>query len=441
MRELADVALQASTADETEVVLLSRDAALTRFANSAIHQNVAERDVQLTVRVVQERRIGVARTNQLSAEAIREAVERALSFTRYQPEIPEWTSLPEPQPIPEVDAFDAATAATTPEQRAEVVRVVCERAQAEGVNASGAFQTAAGELAVANSHGVWAYTQRTEADYVSVVMSDSGSGYAAWAGTRAGEIDAEALAEEAISKALRSRDPRDIAPGAYTVVLEPYAVADLIGYLNYMGFSAQAVLEKRSFMTDRFGERLMDERVSIWDDGRDPAGIPLPFDFEGVPKQRVELIKHGVANAVVWDTRTAARAGGGQRSTGHALPPPNPFGPMALNLFMAPGSADVEDMLAGIERGLWVTRFWYVRVVHPKETIITGMTRDGTFLIENGEITVPVKNLRFTQSIVEALNRVQAVGRETKLLSMRGGGIRVPALRVDGFRFTGVTEF
>jgi predicted Zn-dependent protease len=296
-------------------------------------------------------------------------------------------------------------------------------------------------MAVANSLGVWAYGQRSEADYVSVVMSDTGSGYAAWAGIHVDDVDPEALAEEAIAKALRSRDPQDIAPGEYTVLLEPYAVADMIQYLAYVGFGAQALLEKRSFMTDRLGQRVVDERVTIWDDGRDPTGLPMAFDFEGVPKQRVELIKNGVANAVVWDTRTAAQAGGGQRSTGHALPPLNTVGPMPLNQFMAPGDASIEEMLAQVERGLWVTRLHYVRAVHPKETIITGMTRDGTFRIENGKIVAPVKNLRFTQSIVEALNHLRAVGRDTKLLSGWLGAVRVPALLVDAFHFTGVTEF
>lgn len=441
LRELADLALAASTADQTEVVIIGQDAALTRFANSAIHQNVAERNVQLTVRVVQERRIGVASTNDLSSQAIRDTVVRAETFARYQPELPDWTSLPEPQPVPAVDAFDEATAATTPERRAEVVGVVCRRARELNLNAAGAFRTAAWEMAVANSLGVWAYGQRSEADYVSVVMSDTGSGYAAWAGIHVDDVDPEALAEEAIAKALRSRDPQDIAPGEYTVLLEPYAVADMIQYLAYVGFGAQALLEKRSFMTDRLGQRVVDERVTIWDDGRDPTGLPMAFDFEGVPKQRVELIKNGVANAVVWDTRTAAQAGGGQRSTGHALPPLNTVGPMPLNQFMAPGDASIEEMLAQVERGLWVTRLHYVRAVHPKETIITGMTRDGTFRIENGKIVAPVKNLRFTQSIVEALNHLRAVGRDTKLLSGWLGAVRVPALLVDAFHFTGVTEF
>lgn len=441
IRELADVTLASSTADQTEVVFMGQNSALTRFANSAIHQNVAERNTTATVRVVNDKRIGVASTNEMTEGAVKDAVARAEHFAEFQPEIPDWTSLPEPAPIEEIDAFDELTASFTPEQRADVVEVVCRRAEKNGLNASGAFETAGREIAVGNSLGVWAYGRRSEADYVSVIMGESGSGYAAWVDANASQIDADALADEAIDKALRSQGPRDIEPGDYTVVLEPYAVAHMISYLAYMGFSAQALLEERSFMTDRIGEQVADEGVNIWDDGRDARAMPLAFDFEGVPKQRVELIKNGVAQAVVWDTRTAAKAGHDQQSTGHALPAPNTLGPMPLNLFMGAGHATYDDMLAQVDRGLWVTRLHYVRAVHPKQTIITGMTRDGTFLVEEGEIVGPVKNLRFTQSILEALNNLRAVGRATRLVSDFLGATRVPAILVDGFTLTGVTEF
>lgn len=441
IRELADAALAASTADQTEVVFMGQDLALTRFANSAIHQNVAERNTNLTVRVVKDKRVGVASTNDMAQTAIEDAVARAEQSAKFQPEIPDWTSLPEPAMIRPTDAFDQATAGFTPEQRADVVEVVCRLAREKGLNASGAFETAGAELAVANSLGVWAYSRQSEADYVSVIMSDTGSGYAAWTGSDASHIDPDGLAGEAADKALRSQQPKDIEPGEYTVILEPYAVADMVAYLAYMGFGGEALLEERSFMTGRIGERIVDERINIWDDGLDATGMPLAFDFEGVPKQRVDLIRKGVANAVVWDTRTAARAGGGQQSTGHALPAPNTYGPMPLNMFMAPGDASYADMLAQVERGLWVTRLNYVRAVHPKQTIITGMTRDGTFLIEDGEVVGPVKNLRFTQSILEAFDNLRALGRETKLVSGFLGAARVPAVLVDGFTFTGVTQF
>jgi len=200
-----------------------------------------------------------------------------------------------------------------------------------------------------------------------------------------------------------------------------------------MGFSALALQEERSFM--RLGERIAGDLVTIWDDGLDPHGLPSPFDFEGVPRQRVDLIRKGVAVGVVYDQQTAVKEG--RASTGHGLPAPNTEGPYALNLFMAPGAAEKQELVSGVKRGIWVTRFWYVRVVHPKASIITGMTREGTFLIENGKIGRPVKDLRFTQSILEALSGTLALSKTTKLqASEYSGATRAPAIRLERFSFT-----
>jgi predicted Zn-dependent protease len=216
-------------------------------------------------------------------------------------------------------------------------------------------------------------------------------------------------------------------------VLEEYAVAEMLEFMSFIGFGALAVQEERSFM--RLGERITGEEVTIWDDGLDRSGIPASFDFEGVPKQRVDLINRGVASGLVYDMQTAARAG--RQSTGHGLPAPNTEGPFAVNLFMKPGGTVKSDLMRDVKRGIWVTRFWYVRVVEPKASIITGMTREGTFLIENGQITRPVKDLRFTQSILEALNGTLAISRSTKLeVSEYLGASRVPAVRLKAFTFT-----
>lgn len=440
IRELAARALAASTADQTEVLVLGQESGLTRFANSTIHQNVAETNVELRVRVVLDKRIGVASTNDLSPEAIERAVETALTIAHFQPQNPEFLSLPGPQPIPEANAWVERTAAFTPQERAQGVRVICRRATEKGLIASGAFSTGSYEIAVANSLGVFAYHPLTQAHLTTVIMADDSSGYASFTGLDATEIVAEAIAQEAVEKALRGRHPVELEPGEYTVILEEHAVDDLLDMLAYLGFSALAVQEKRSFMGEKFGQQIVGEKISIWDDGLDHSGIPVPFDFEGVPKQRVDLIVRGVARAVVYDSYTAGREPG-KRSTGHALPAPNTYGPMPLNMFLAPGEATKEEMVASTERGIWVTRFWYTNPVHPLKTIITGMTRDGTFLIERGEITRPLKNLRFTQSILEALSNVEMIGRETRLEKSGFGANRVPALKITRFTFTGVTEF
>jgi PmbA protein len=441
IREITAKVLSLSQADQTEVLVFSDDSQLTRFANSYIHQNVAERDVQVRVRAVVDKRIGVASTNDLSGESLEKVVEAALGVARLQPENPDFISLPEPASIPEVRAFSEATAGFTPEARAQSVGSICRRAVGNGLVASGAFSTGVQEIAAANSLGVFAYFPTTLADLKTVIMSDDSSGYGASTAWDVEQMDAEAVGAEAVDKALRSRNPRDIEPGRYTVILEEYATEDILEMLSYVGLGALAVQEERSFMCGRFGQQIVGSAISLWDDGLDPRGLPLPFDFEGVPKRRVPLIENGVAMNVVYDSYTAGKEG--KASTGHGLPAPNTFGPIPVNMFMAPGQATLEEMIASTERGILVTRFWYTRPVHPKLAIITGMTRDGTFLIEKGEVACPLKNLRFTQSYLDALSSVEMVGRTTRLIrsDFELNGNHVPALKLGEFEFTGVTEF
>ena len=439
MKEITQCVLAHSRADQTEVLLLGGETELTRFANSRIHQNVSERNVQVRVRAVSGKKVGVASINDLGDAALRKVVENALQIALLQPENPDFHSLPTPKPLPRADAFVQATADCTPEQRARAVAILCQLAKENGLTASGAFTTSTTEIAIANSLGVFAYAPCTYADLTTVIMADDSSGYASATSLDAREIDAEQLARVAVDKAVHSRNPQAIEPGQYTVILEEDAVAEMLSYLSFMGFGALAVQEARSFMANKFGQRITGENISIWDDGLDPSGLPFPFDFEGMPKQRVDLIEKGIAKAVVYDSYTANKEG--KDTTGHALPAPNPYGPLPGNLFMAPGTSTKQQMLASIERGLWVTRFHYVNPVHPLKTILTGMTRDGTFLIEKGEITKPAKNLRFTQSVLEALSAVRMIGAETRLHGAFFGGVRVPALCIDGFTFTGVTEF
>lgn len=441
IRELTQQILGMSKADQAEVIITTKDAALTRFANSAIHQNVSETNVQVRVRVVYGKKIGVASSNLLDPESLKQTVDTARTIAQLQPDNFEFKSLPAPQPIRPVEAYVERTANYTPDQRAQVVSAICKKAKANGVVAAGAFSTSASELAVANSLGVFAYHPGTVAEVDTVMMTDTGSGYAALAHQDAGKISGEQIANEAIDKAMRARNPSDLDPGEYTVLLEEYAVQDLLDYLNYLSFNAQAVQEETSFMRGKFGEKVMSDSVTIWDDGNAADTIGMPFDFEGVPKQKVVFVENGIARGVTYDSATAQKDG--VPSTGHSLPAPNSQGPYAMQMFMAPGDKTKAEMIKGIARGVWVTRFWYTRVVHPLHVLMTGMTRDGTFLIENGQVTRPVKNFRFTTSYLDALNHVQAIGRETKLLYDDWGQAarRVPAVLVDGFKFTGTTQF
>jgi predicted Zn-dependent protease len=438
---LAELALGAATAagaTEAEALVMAEDAALTRFANSQIHQNVAETNVVVNLRFAAGKRVGVASSGRTDEEGLRRLAERAAAIARVVEELDDWAGLPEPTPIEEVAAaYAAATATASPELRADGVRAVIAAADAAEVTAYGAFSTAIETTAVANSKGIRAAGSRTVAQLLTVSMGpDGGAGYAEQAAVDATTIDSGRIGREAAEKARATANAVAIEAGDYPVVLEEYAVVDLLDMLGYLGFSALAVQEERSFV--EVGKRIGSELVTIVDDGRDPAGLPMAFDYEGVAKQRVPLLEAGVCRGVVYDTQTAAR--NGVSSTGHGLPAPNPYGPFPLNQVMTAGDASRDDLIRGLDRGLLVTRFHYTNPVHPKLAIVTGMTRDGTFLVEGGRIVGPVRNLRFTQSYLDAVGSAVAVARDRKTLRGFLGGAVVPALRIEGWTFTGTTE-
>ncbi len=429
---------RAAGATEAEALVSAEEAQLTRFANSEIHQNVAESDGSLNLRVAIGRRVGVASSNRLDDEGLRTLAETATAIARNSAELEDWGGLPEPTQTRELPAgWSEATAAATPEQRAEGVRAVIAAADAAGVRAFGSFSTAAEHLAVANSHGIRAAQRRTTAELLTVTMAaDGGSGYAERASVDVSEIDAAAVGREAADKARSTANPVAIDPGDWSVVLEEYAVVDLLSMLAYMGFSALAVQEERSFAEP--GKVIGSELVTIVDDATEPGAFPMAFDYEGVAKQRVVLVERGVCRDVVYDAQTAAR--GGVASTGHGLPAPNTYGPFPLNMVMSAGTTERAALVGDMDRGLLVTRFHYTNPVHPKLAIVTGMTRDGTFLVEGGKIVGPVRNLRFTQSYLAALAGTVAVGRERRTVRGDFGGVLVPAVRIDGWTFTGATE-
>jgi PmbA protein len=434
IQRLARDVLSMVEADQAEVLIYGGTSSLTRFANNYIHQNVQETSAGLRVRAVLGKKIGVAGTDALTPEGLRGVAERAVALARLQQENEDFRSLPGPSKVERVDARLSRTAECSPERRAAVVSAVTSAAKAASLVAAGAFRTGESEMAVMNSLGVWAYHSDATADVNTVLMGETSSGYAERWTLDVDEIDGDVLAAEAIDKCRRGTDPHALEPGQYDVILEEYAVADLMDYFAYLGFGAQAFLEQRSFMSGRLGEKVMGENISIWDDGLSPLSVPSPFDAEGVGRRRVDFIESGVARDVVWDSYYGGIAG--HDSTGHALPAGETFGPIAGNMFLGTGGATKEEMLASTQRGIWVSRFWYTRPVHPLTVLLTGMTRDGTFLIEDGKIVLPVNNLRFTQSYLEAMNQVEMIGRESRLLGSFGGACRVPALKVRNWNFT-----
>lgn len=432
--EIVNKTVAESSADMTQAVLTVGESSLTRFAKSIIHQNVSEKDASLEVKAVVGKKIGYATTNRLDDESIKHVVEKAITFAEHSQENADFVSLPKPKAVDSIDAYDEVTANYSPEERASVVGGMIAEGKKFHASASGAFSTGYTESAVANSLGIEAYSASTLASLTTVMNADSGYGYADQMSRHVADLEPLVVAAESASRSKRSRNPEGIEPGEYTVVLLPYAVSELLEFLAWIGLGALSVQEGRSFMAGKFGQKVTGENITIWDDGLDPEGLPRSFDAEGVPRQRVELIVNGVANSVVYDSYTANKEG--KESTGHATGSAT-YGPMPSNLFMKPGDASIAELISSTKRGILVTRFHYVNIIHPTQTLITGMTRDGTFLIENGVVAKPLKNLRFTDNIIERLSHVEAISRETK---RQGIGV-VPAIKAHGFRFTGATEF
>jgi PmbA protein len=428
---------EAAGAGEAEALVVSSESALTRFANSEIHQNVASAEVVVNLRFVRGRRVGVASTGRTDREGLRALAARAAGITAHVEERDDWAGLPDvPAPLPLPAAWSDETAHASPELRAEGARAVIAAADAAGLTAYGSFSTDSEATAVASTRGIRAAERRTSSQLLTVTMGpDNGTGYAEQCAVDATAIDAAAIGREAADLARASANPVDIEPGDYPVVLHHYAMVDLLDMAGYLGFSALAVQEERSFW--EAGRRVGSTLVTIHDDGRDPAGLPAGFDAEGVPKQRLALLDAGVCRDLVFDAETAARAG--RTSTGHGLPAPNAWGPFPTNMVMAPGDASWEELIGGLDRGLLVTRFHYTNPVHSKRLIVTGMTRDGTFLVEGGRVVGPVRNLRFTMSYLDAFANIEAVSRERRCLRGMLGGMVVPSARLSSFTFTGAT--
>lgn len=427
-------------ADAVEAVITSSDSALTRYADSRIHQNTARIDGEARVRVVVDGdRIGVVATNELTADSIRAAAAAAVQTARVTPRDTSFAGLAQPASYPAAGTFDAATANCSPGERAAAVAAMLAQLP-DGVLGSGAVESARGELAVANTNGVRAYSDTTRASASILAAGEDSTGFAEATTSRFGDLAADVLAARAARKVELGRNPRDVPPGAYPVVLEPAAAATLVEFLCWIAFSSKEFLDGRSPLSGRLGQQVCDPRITIVDDALSPLLPGVPFDFEGVPKQRLALIDRGVAAAVTHDLATAAAAG--VPPTGHGLPAPNSDGGYPLHPMMEPGDASLDELISGLSRGLVVTRFHYTNVVNPMETTITGMTRDGTFLVEDGQIVGGVRNLRFTESILGALSAVEAIGADTETSSeLFFGCARTPAIRLSSFRFTSATTF
>lgn len=441
-RDLAAASLAAAAgagAEAAEAVASAGSSALTRFAGNRIHQNVAETDAQVSMRAVVGDRSGVASTNRTDTESLMACARAAVAAATASPPDPDFPGLPAPRPVAAARPVPSATRDFDATARAQAVSRIVAHSSAHGLTAAGGIKVVDQAVAITNTLGVDVAADMVGLRATVLSMGDeSGSGWASFVSADAAGLDADALGEQAASLALRTRDAGELAPGAYAVVLAPEAVADIIEFMGWLAFGAKSVEEGRSALSGRLGEKIAALSVSIADDAFEPLGMGLPFDFEGQPKSRVPLIEAGLAAGFVTDSYWAARTG--RENTGHALPAPNGYGPLPINMVMAAGDSSLDELVAGVERGVYVTRFHYVNVEDPVPVTLTGMTRDGTFMIENGRITRPLRNLRFTQSAVEALDNVRGITAQRSLIGSESNPVLVPGLLIDSFRFTGQTE-
>jgi PmbA protein len=440
-RELFDAVQQAATnlgVSDVEALFGAHCAALTRFANNTIHQNVAEQDRWISVRVALDQRTARATTNRFHTDSIRDAVAQALALARSAAPDPDLLPLNEPSLVLETKRFDSATAEATPEHRGKTVAEAISVVESAGQTAAGIYSTGQSVEAIFNSRGVAAWHAETMAQFSITAMADDSSGWAKASAVSHESIDPVVLAHNASEKARLSRDPQEIAPGRYTVILEPAAVLDLVGQMCG-DFSATAVNDRRSFLTDRLGAKLFGDNIHIWDDVAHPLQAGVPFDGEGVPRRKLTLVEAGVPRELAYARSSAHHAG--VLPTGHGFPLPNEVGEAPLNIVIAGGSTSLDQMIASTDRGILVTRLWYIREVDPYEKIMTGMTRDGTFLIEKGRVARGLRNFRFNQGIIELLNNVEALSPIVRASGEETFDMVVPAMKARDFNFTEVTRF
>jgi len=441
LRHIADVVLRIAKArgvPGTEVHVEEVIDALTRFANNIIHQNVAEHGVTVSIRTILDGRTARVTTNRLEEDALRAAVEDCLSLAASQPKDPSLPPLPGKQRYRQVNRFTAATAALSADDRARAVKRACDLAEKNGQVAAGIFSCGQSQTVLCNSRGLFASYRQTQAEFSATMQHASA---ASWAKANAGDvraIDPISLAKTASDKAARAKDPIELEPGRYTVILEPAAVLDLIGFLFY-DFSATAVDDRRSCLSERVGKALVGKNVTITDDVFHPEQLGAAYDGEGMPRQRVTLVDQGVIKNLVYSRRSAKKAR--TKPTGHGFALPNEFGEAPMNLIVAGGKSTVEEMIASTDRGLLVTRLWYIREVDPYEKIMTGMTRDGLFLVEKGKLGRAVRNFRFNQSVLEMLRNVQMLGPSHRASAEESFEMVVPAMKVTQFHMSEVTKF
>jgi len=450
-----------SQADEIELLISGGRSALTRFANNTIHQNVAEEEYHISVRSAFGNRTARASTNKHDDDSLRRVVQSSEALAKVQHPDPDLLSMPTKEEVAAasvdcgngmVNRYFESTARLTPQDRAQGVASMVDVAKKHNLAAAGIFSSAAIVEGIFNSKGVAHWYEQTLAEVSVSMLDSSSSGWQKANSPDRAQLDPVRMAEVAAVKAIESRSPRDLSPGKYTVILEPAAVLDIVGFM-FWDFGGSALLEQRSFLNDRIGTQLFGENITVWDDVYHPLQAGVPFDGEGMRRQRLKLIENGIVQGVTFSRSSAKRvkesemAGkvGPVRPTGHGFALPSEIGEAPLNIvFAGPPEGEsrtVEQMVASTDHGILVTRLWYIREVDPYEKILTGMTRDGTFLVENGRVVCGIRNFRFNESLLHMLQNVEAMGDPVRSCGEESFDMVAPPMKVREFNFTETTRF
>ena len=434
--------MKRTKADGVSVCAHAKNRRVFRFAYEAIHQDVMQEGVSVTIQVINDGRVGVASIDMLEPNSVRRCAEAAAAIAEHSPVQRDLPELPGRHRLTSTTEYISSTARITSTACVKALQPLFRYCQGAGAELAGSLVTGDDEVAVVNSAGATCYAASTVSGAKLVTMYRSLCGYASATHRHVTRLDLRGLLKRSLQQSLHQEDAVTVPLGSYEVILEPEAVAELVEWLGYTAFGAKSVEERSSFLAGRMGERVMASSITIYDDGTEAGSLRLPFDFEGVPKERVVLIDRGRAAGILFDSRYGKRFG--HASTGHAMPPGEVDGPLPLHLAMAPGTTTMAEMIRACKRGVLIPRLHYVNgLLNPREALMTGLTREGAFLIEQGRLTRPVKTLRFTQSLLEAFRRVRGVSKERRLIaepSQELGCALMPALHLASFTFTGHSE-
>lgn len=434
--EILNKGLKSSPSDQTELVYTEENFSLTRFAENVIHQNLSRSDHTIMARAVLGKKVGVAVTNRIDEDSIKQVVRTATEIAGFQKDDPDFISLPSSSQAPAVKGFFKKTSEYSPSDRSKGVEKAVKVCKAQKLVGTGAFQTEGDITAVVNSLGTKKFFKETKTQFsITTSLNDKISGWAQEYGQDVNRINIDDITRRATLKAVLSQNPIKLPPGEYTVILEEAAVASLLLFLGFLGFGAKTFLQGRSFMAGKIGEKITGDNITVIEDPYDSVMNAMPFDYEGVVKKRVPLIENGIAKGVVYNSYYANKAG--VESTGHALLPNNTFGPYPKNMVMAGGNSSIDEMLKTTDKGILITHFWYINYMNPMKTQVTGTTRDGTFLVENGKIKSAVSNMRIGQSILEAFSNTEMISKERKLCPQFSVVMYVPAMKIHDFTFIG----